>query len=168
MCYGNPTKETVEDVFQYAKENKYTNNGEIFSVDYMHLLAKKFLPNKIEIYSGKLDDNKIVEFLHSKGLILVPYDCDRDHRPCTKLGHKAHWAVISGMIETDDGIHVFAKHGKSLNTAIWSLQELARSNEQLNEFAPDRKNSDLVYVLPDGGLNGPNGLCSRAVLIYPQ
>lgn len=94
------------------------------------------------------------------------YDSDKDHSPCQLLGHKAHWAAVTGAAETEDDFYVFARHGKSSNVNVWRLKELALSNSQLNEFSPDRKLSDVVYKLPEGGIGGTLGLKSKAVLIY--
>lgn len=75
MCTGSPNKDTVEFVYHYAKEKGYTNNGEIFSVNYMADLAKYYLPKNasIEIFNGDLFSTEITEFLLDGGMALVPY-----------------------------------------------------------------------------------------------
>lgn len=30
--------------------------------------------------------------------VLVPYDADKNHQPCQKRGHKAHWTVLTGKV----------------------------------------------------------------------
>lgn len=63
--------------------------------------------------------------------------------------------------------HVLARQGKSKLIGIWNLKELAVSNAQLEELDPLR-DLFLQYVLPEGGMGGPNGLKSQAVLLYPD
>lgn len=93
------------------------------------------------------------------------YDSDKDHSPCKLHGHKAHWALITGAVETENDFFVLARHGKSGNVGIWTLESLAESNKQLNEFSPDRKLSNVVYKLPKDGIAGTLGLKSKAVMI---
>ncbi|XP_014667399.1 PREDICTED: UPF0692 protein C19orf54 homolog isoform X2 [Priapulus caudatus] len=40
----------------------------------------------------------VISLLQGGSLLLVPYDSDFNHRPCCKKGHKAHWAVITGVL----------------------------------------------------------------------
>lgn len=82
-------------------------------------------------------------------------------------GHKAHWCVISGAVDTGDEVFVLARHGKAQNVAIWPLHTLAQSNQQLLEFSPHRQLQGIDYKLPEGGIQGPLGLNNRCVLIYP-
>lgn len=84
-------------------------------------------------------------------------------------GHKAHWAVVLGIVVTADATYALAKHGKSRNVQVWLLGELSRSNAQLERCAPDRRESGREYEMPaDGDLSGADGLKCKAVLIYPQ
>ncbi|XP_045461359.1 UPF0692 protein CG33108 [Harmonia axyridis] len=163
----NPNKEFVESIYEYAKEQKYTYNGEIFSSSYMEKLTIFFLKNKYDthVYYGELNSIKTKEHLLTGGLILVPYDTDKNNSPGLYNGHKAHWAVICGAIETNNDFYVIARHGKAKNIAIWALEDLSISNMQLNEFAPDRKNSNLEYRIPEGGLNGSCGLRNTSVFL---
>lgn len=82
-------------------------------------------------------------------------------------GHKAHWAAVLGVVVTADSTYTLAKHGKSRNVQVWGLGELSRSNAQLEQCAPDRRENG--YKMPAGGdLSGADGLKCKAVLIYPQ
>ncbi|GLV43334.1 uncharacterized protein CBL_03877 [Carabus blaptoides fortunei] len=130
----------------------------------MCTLTKKYTDKTVEVYSGNLNSNRIIEFLLNQGILLVPYDADANHSPCNKDGHKAHWALISGIIISDD-TYVIARQGKSRYLGIWPLEELAKSNLQLNEFSPSRKHSNLTYKLPEDGIAGAKGLCGKCVLI---
>lgn len=168
MCTREPSKEIVQKIYLDAKTNNFTYNGEMFSAIDMLELSKNCLPNHIELYEGVLFSEHIIQFLFNGGLMLVPYDSDKNHSPCNLKGHKAHWAVISGIIETSNNIFIFAKHGKSGNLTFWELSALSKSNAQLIEFSPDRKLTDIEYKLPDGGLSGTSGLQNKSILLYPE
>lgn len=83
-------------------------------------------------------------------------------------GHTAHWALICGVIVVNDpgedydsdpkNVYVLCKHGKSKYLAVWNLHELAQSNSNLREFSPKKGADGLVYILPEGGIGGENGL----------
>ncbi|GJQ76233.1 hypothetical protein Trydic_g1972 [Trypoxylus dichotomus] len=146
MFISNASKDKVEELLKVAKQRGYTSNGEMFSADNLCKLANDFTTYTAFVYN-------------------VPYDADKNHSPCLKNGHKAHWAAISGVIETEEDMYVLAKHGKSKNLAIWTLKILADSNSQLNEFSPNRRYSNMEYCLPEGGIAGSYGLCSKAILL---
>lgn len=87
-----------------------------------------------------------------------------------KNGHKAHWAVVCGVIVVTESLansatYVLSKHGKHGHLAIWSLKDLALSNANLFEMSPKRVNDDLEYVYPEGGMSGENGLCNQYIFI---
>lgn len=165
MFMENPSKLTISEILQVAKERKYTYNGEMFSATNLCQLANDFTQYKASVYTGKLNNNYIKDFLLKEGYMLVPYDADKNHSPCLNNGHKAHWAAICGIIETKDNVYVLAKHGKSTNVAIWTLDSLCESNSQLNEFSPNRKYSDIEYCLPKGGIAGSLGICQKSILL---
>lgn len=74
MCTSENQNETVKLIFEQAKKQNFTFNGEIFSVQYMASLAKAFLKDcKIDVFEGELNTNIIEDFLLDGGLILVPY-----------------------------------------------------------------------------------------------
>lgn len=96
---------------------------------------------------------------------LFRYDTSKDNSPGLHAGHKAHWALITGGIDTNNGFFVTARHGKARNVAVWNLEILAQSNRQLLEFSPDKKLQDVPYKLPDGGIYGSSGLNGKSVLL---
>lgn len=168
ICMRMPNKNTINELFDEAKEAGYTYNGELFSAKDFTELVEKRLTNKVTLFNGCLDTSEVKEFLLSGGLILVPYDCDKNHTPCRSNGQKAHWAIISGIIVTSEDTFVTAKHGKSKNTAIWRLKDLSDSNSQLHEFSEDRKLSGKEYKLPNGGIGEENGLKYKSIWIWPN
>ncbi|KAG5882738.1 hypothetical protein JTB14_004034 [Gonioctena quinquepunctata] len=167
MIIGNPTKESIRVLFESARNLNFTKNGEIFSVHEMASLAKIHCSGnmQIEVYSGSLNSDQIKDFILDGGQMLVPYDTEKDNSPSLYRGHKAHWAAVTGGILTEDEFFVVARHGKAKNIAIWKLDRLSESNEQLLEFSPDRKLHHVEYKLPEEGIAGPLGLNGKSVLL---
>ncbi|KAB0805255.1 hypothetical protein PPYR_02225 [Photinus pyralis] len=168
ICMRKPTKDTVEKLLTDARNSGYTYNGELFSAaEFLNLVQKHLPENEVSLYSGFLDSNHVISFLLKGGLMLVPYDCDKNHTPCNLNGHKAHWAAIIGVIVTSTVNFVIAKHGKSKNLAVWNIRDLAESNSQLVEFSEDRKLSNVKYKLPINGIGEENGLKCKSIWIAP-
>lgn len=57
-----------------------------------------------------------------------------------------------------DNVYVLCRHGKSRLLPAWNLEELDKSNKNLWEFSPRRGDSGGIYILPEGGVGGENGL----------
>lgn len=75
--------------------------------------------------------------------------------------------MISGVILSSTAertCHLLARQGKSRHLAVWSYDELQRSNENLVELDPGRASDGRVYVLPPGGVAA--GLGGRAILLH--
>ncbi|KAM3958089.1 actin maturation protease [Aphomia sociella] len=169
---------TPEEILNIAKMEGYSNNGEMFSCKNMVKLTEKVfslaeIKVKFELHCGGLFNRNIIEKLLNGAVLLVPYDADFNHAPCLKLGHKAHWALVCGIViiknhshayEDPDNIYVLCKHGKSRYLAAWKLHDLYKSNKSLLEFSPQRGEDGLMYVLPDGGVGGENGLRDQFLL----
>ncbi|XP_030324633.1 UPF0692 protein C19orf54 homolog [Calypte anna] len=89
------------EVLGAAQARGFTARGEMFSALHMAALAQELFPCRAEVVSGGLggpNRPKILQHL-TRGLpLLVPYDEDSNHEPCHKHGHKAHWAVLTGVI----------------------------------------------------------------------
>jgi hypothetical protein len=60
---------------------------------------------------------------------------------------------------------VLARQGKSKNLILFSLSALAESNNNLNEFQQPVWHAEDVFLLPEGGINGPIGLKSKSIII---
>ncbi|KAJ0063800.1 hypothetical protein NL108_006763 [Boleophthalmus pectinirostris] len=91
----------IETVTQTALSKGYTAQGELFSAQNMALLAEEICCCKAQLLSGGLrDDNalSIIKHLWDRQPVLIPYDEDFNHAPCMRSGHKAHWAVVSGVL----------------------------------------------------------------------
>ncbi|CAH1978554.1 unnamed protein product [Acanthoscelides obtectus] len=167
MCLGRSDRETVDELYKTAKDKGYTYNGEMFSVQDMFQLASYFSPKNtyVKIYEGDMNCKEVQDFLLKGGMVLVPYDTNKDNSPGLLNGHKAHWAVICGAIKTTDDFYVIARHGKAKNVNIWKLSHIAKSNKQLLDFAPDQVHQEIEYKLPEGGISGPDGLNQKCLLI---
>ncbi|XP_061575420.1 actin maturation protease isoform X2 [Cololabis saira] len=90
----------METLVQMAKRKGYTAQGEMFSASNMSLLAEEVCGCRSELLSGGLSGNDATIITHLWGgqPVLVPYDEDCNHEPCQRNGHRAHWAVISGVL----------------------------------------------------------------------
>ncbi|XP_059058293.1 actin maturation protease [Achroia grisella] len=163
---------TPEEMLNIAKMEGYTNNGEMFSCKNMIELTKKVfnlaeINVRFSLQCGGLFSKMTIERLLNGAALLVPYDADFNHSPCLKRGHKAHWALVCGIIIVNDpgenfddidNVYVLCKHGKSRYLAAWKLYDLEMSNKNLFEFSPQREGDGLMYILPEGGVGGENGL----------
>ncbi|KMZ05432.1 UPF0692 protein CG33108 [Drosophila simulans] len=162
---GSPT---ADDLLKDAIDQEYTLNGELFSAQYLFKLTRKHMPGPAacQLHVGPLDCKKVKELLKAGGCLLVPYDADVNHAPCVKNGHRAHWALIVGyLVDTQDRFYVLARHGKSRNLAVWPMDTLSHSNENLKEFAQPKGYPDNEFLLPPGGISGSLGLNERCILV---
>ncbi|CAI9575391.1 unnamed protein product [Staurois parvus] len=190
------TKEiTLDRIVETAISKGYTTLGEMFSAANMASLAELVFCCQSELLSGGMDgDNRerILNHLTAGLPVLVPYDEDFNHEPCQRDGHRAHWAVISGVLlgmpsgsfEPDmdipglyhsppnslppsigdtGEIYLIAKQGKSLRYQLWEYSSISRSNGQLLQLDPKRASDGNAYVLPEGGVRA--GLCGKIVLL---
>ncbi|KAJ2953074.1 hypothetical protein O0L34_g635 [Tuta absoluta] len=163
-----------DEILSISKQEGYTSNGEMLSCKNMLKLADKVLNLaeiqnvKFDLKTGGLFDDGIIKKLLNGACLLVPYDADCNHSPCLKQGHTAHWALVCGVLLIRDpgacytsdptNTYVFARHGKSRFVAAWRLDELERSNKNLKQFSPKKETDGMLYVMPEGGLGGENGL----------
>ena len=164
----------VPELFDKAKENGFTRQGELFDIVYLFKLVSMFYVNseiiefdRIELRKGC---NEVMRHLKEKRLVLIAYDSDFNFEPCFKRGTKAHWCLVSGFVcpEEDepelDKLYVIATHGKSSHRAFWSLKKLVASNLQLREVGELRSNADQ-YILPANGSISET-LSAKFLVIY--
>ncbi|XP_045776780.1 UPF0692 protein CG33108 [Maniola jurtina] len=163
-----------DELLNITKMEGYSNNGEMFSCKDMGQLAEKAISlaelENINFFvkTGDLFSEEIILKLLNGAVLLVPYDADFNHSPCQRHGHTAHWALVCGIVVVSDpggdyisdpkNVYVLCRHGKSRFLAAWTLDELDKSNKNLWEFSPKKQEDGLLYVLPDGGVGGENGL----------
>ncbi|KAM9812800.1 actin maturation protease isoform X2 [Syngnathus typhle] len=112
----------MHTLFGTALERGFTAHGEMFSVGNMALLAEEVCGCKAEALSGGLvRDNatRIVAHLWSRQPVLFPYDDDYNHEPCEREGHRAHWAVASGVLLGTDQGYVSTEPTQPDSTLPW-------------------------------------------------
>lgn len=87
------------DAIETAQARNYTCRGEMFSASNMCNLAAELLDCEVcLLQEGFGQRNKIISHLLRGLPVLVPYDADLNHEPCRRQGHKAHWAILSGIL----------------------------------------------------------------------
>lgn len=155
----------VPKLLHEAQVKGYSYQGEMFSVDDMASLAKAMIPNiTTQIITGLLDKrDAVIHSLARGAILLVPYDADRNHQPCCRKGHKAHWAAVCGALVCSNKCLLAARQGKSRRLMLWDFAQLASSNNNLIEFNPERGVDSSKYRLPEGGVQA--GLCGRAIIL---
>uniref|UniRef100_A0AAQ4QB98 Actin maturation protease n=1 Tax=Gasterosteus aculeatus aculeatus TaxID=481459 RepID=A0AAQ4QB98_GASAC len=112
----------METVVRTALSRGYTAQGEMFSADHMALLAEEVCGCKAELLSGGIrGDNAaaIITHLWGRQPVLIPYDEDYNHEPCRRSGHRAHWAVASGVLLGVDQGSVSEAHTRPEPTLPW-------------------------------------------------
>lgn len=77
----------------------------------------------------------------------------------------SEWKSILIIIVDLRQFHVFARHGKTKNLALWTLQSLSASNSNLNEYVVPQRYDEFSFQLPLGGIAGENGLRNQCVII---
>ncbi|CAG4931051.1 unnamed protein product [Parnassius apollo] len=171
---------TPDELLNITKMEGYSNNGEMLSCKDMAKLAEKaFSLAEVDNISCTLKkdglfSHETIQNLLNGAILLVPYDADYNHSPCLRKGHTAHWALVCGIIIIEDpgdsytsypnNVYVLCRHGKSRFLAAWTLNELHRSNANLWEFSPKKAEDGLLYMLPEGGIGGENGLREQFIM----
>nr|XP_033811210.1 UPF0692 protein C19orf54 homolog [Geotrypetes seraphini] len=91
---------SIEEIVQVALERGYTAQGEMFSATHMACLAEEVFCCRAELLEGMDGKNqwKLLHHLTAGHPALVPYDEDCNHEPCMRSGHRAHWAIITGVL----------------------------------------------------------------------
>lgn len=93
---------SVSQLLAEARVRGFTQHGEVYSVDFMGTLAAEYLPDHrpdILIDLQTCPDTLTHALAHG-AMVLIPYDSDFNHAPCLKRGHKAHWALLIGLISS--------------------------------------------------------------------
>lgn len=93
---------SVGQLLAEARVRGFTQHGEVYSVDFMGTLAAEYLPDHRPDILVDLQScpDSLTHALAHGAMILVPYDSDFNHAPCLKRGHKAHWALLVGLISS--------------------------------------------------------------------
>lgn len=90
---------SLRNILEIAQIRGYSSQGEMFSAANMCQLAQDMLNCPVQLVQDGFKPRKDIILHLLKGHpILVPYDADLNHEPCCRNGHKAHWAVLTGVV----------------------------------------------------------------------
>ncbi|XP_062860957.1 actin maturation protease [Trichomycterus rosablanca] len=92
---------SMKQIIQTSLDKGFTAQGEMFSASDMAQLAQEVCGCRVQRLSGGMTGDNvplILKHLTDGQPILIPYDEDFNHEPCLRSGHKAHWAVASGVV----------------------------------------------------------------------
>ncbi|KAM4742684.1 actin maturation protease [Anableps anableps] len=145
-----PLNVDMETVVQTAVRRGYTSQGEMFSACDMALLAEELCVCKAELLSGGLSGRNsaaIIKHLWSGQPVLIPYDEDFNHEPCQRNGHRAHWAVASGVLLGLDQGTVNNVHVQPDPTLAW----LYLANDSHLPCPTNTTSPAEVYILSKQG-----------------
>ncbi len=122
--------DTKYRLFDEAKKNGYTTQGEMFYARQLAQLAEQFG------FQTKVTENLSLPDLHAavdKGHpVLVGFDVDNDGNPGLFGGSRAHWAVIEGHFEKDGTEYLVATHGWTGKEYVWRADDFLASVNQLD------------------------------------
>lgn len=142
---------SANDILSLAKSLNYTIAGEMFSVYNMSELAKILLHcDTVVMHDLDVFKEDILDFICNGCPVLIPYDADRNHFPCSNNGITAHWAVITGL--------GFTVADKNLLSTLKNY-EIIREYPELNIFLVKDalsvkkllKSSDKIFVYAHQG-----------------
>lgn len=169
---------TTQELFDQAVSLSFTKQGELFDIEFLENLAFKY-NLKCKIFDLITNDD-LIKWIVTNHIVLIPYDCDLNHEPCLKNGHKAHWCLIAGYMcphQNEDLVNIdsnyeysaeahefycICMHGKSQFKTLWKLDSLVKSNQQLNEVGPLRNRNE--YLLPEKSIK--ETLNSKFLVIF--
>lgn len=91
-------EEELDNLLDMARSKGYSHQGEMYSTENLGQLAKEFYGLGCRVISYGFEDHHFIMSELLKGsAVLVPYDADKNHKPCLENGHKAHWALLTGQ-----------------------------------------------------------------------
>ena len=92
--------EDVDGLLVHARERGFSIQGEMYCAENIAMLAMEYYEVQACVQCKGLDGYKPLLSHLAQGLpILVPYDADKNHEPYLARGHKAHWALVTGMYQ---------------------------------------------------------------------
>ena len=92
-------EEELNSLLIMARSRGFSNEGEMYSAENLALLAEEFYGLECLVRSDGFEDYYFVISELLKGsAVLVPYDADKNNKPCLENGHRAHWALLTGQL----------------------------------------------------------------------
>ncbi|XP_027476133.1 UPF0692 protein C19orf54 homolog isoform X2 [Zalophus californianus] len=146
-----PSGIPLERLEQMAMERGYTAQGEMFSVADMGKLAREALGCQAEqLHGGLGGPNRapVLQHLVSGHPLLIPYDEDFNHEPCQRKGHKAHWAVSTGVLL---GVRAVPSLGYSEDPELPGLFHPVPNTPRQPPALPEEGSPGAVYLLSKQG-----------------
>lgn len=97
--FARHEEQELDNLLKLAQLRGFSEHGEMYSAENLAELAKEFYGHKCIVLNGGLNDgNFIVSEITGGSAVLVPYDADKNHEPCQQNGHRAHWALVTGVL----------------------------------------------------------------------
>ncbi|XP_066099958.1 actin maturation protease isoform X3 [Saccopteryx bilineata] len=146
-----PSGIPLERLIKMAMERGYTAQGEMFSVADMGRLAEEVLGCRAELLRGGLggpNRDRVLQHLVAGHPLLIPYDEDFNHEPCQRKGHKAHWAVSTGVLL---GVHGVPSPGYIEDPELPGLFHPVPGMSRQPPSLPEEGSLGAVYLLSKQG-----------------
>uniref|UniRef100_T1J5T9 Actin maturation protease n=1 Tax=Strigamia maritima TaxID=126957 RepID=T1J5T9_STRMM len=147
----------IDEILTTAQNEGYTIQGEMFSASDMSRLARKLLHCETSVLNdGLASRHAIVQHILRGDPILVPYDADFNFEPCCKRGHKAHWAVVAGVIIAIPKAAVTDLRTYELNSGLTNLFHATEKSDK--EALASLCQQGTLYILAKQGKSNWLGL----------
>lgn len=92
-------EEELDNLLIMARSKGFSLQGEMYSAENLAQLAKEFYRLECQVvHDGFVDHLFVISELLKGSAVLVPYDADKNNKPCLEKGHKAHWALLTGQL----------------------------------------------------------------------
>ncbi|KAK6036677.1 hypothetical protein COOONC_25818 [Cooperia oncophora] len=88
-------RKDVSQIFDIAKKLGFTNQGEMFSAEWLRQLACSLWPIHSMVTSVP-DASTMIKWIDGGAALLIAYDCAKNYEPAMRNGHGAHWALLVG------------------------------------------------------------------------
>ncbi|KAK4009825.1 UPF0692 protein C19orf54 homolog [Daphnia magna] len=139
----------TDSIFQKALNMGITKKGELFSSFATCELATCIEMKPLLLNDGFHDAEVLLRYLISDKMLLVPYDADCNHAPCLKNGHKAHWALLIGVLfQVDNSFN----HNNGCCSRELLRQNIYRiSDVHANCDLPSQVDKENIYFLAKHG-----------------
>jgi len=119
MTLSAEQEEELDSLLKMAQMRGFTRQGEMYSAENLAKLAKEFYGLECLVTSVGFEDNSVVSEVMKGSAVLIPYDADKNHEPCLENGHRAHWALLTGILcELDENSFDWKKCKQDTNVPM--------------------------------------------------
>lgn len=147
ICPMEETQE-LDNLLKMAQARGFSYQGEMYSAENLAKLAKEFYGFEYLVTRTAFEDtsnNFVISEVLKGNAVLIPYDADKNHEPCLENGHRAHWALITGILCELDG-----------NSFDWTMCKQDDNMPMLFHASPSSK-----FILPQNGKFQNTYLCVK-------